>query len=247
MTTPRRVDRGRESRQPGFIARNSIMGYGEAREPGLQDSLCPLALPSSIPAKEAILQLTEAAVLPPPNLQQALKDAFLEHASPYYAIPEPEDLSGPGCSVLLQQVVCLAGSLLRHSPSTLSLSHSLYEKVKTLLFVNYEEDGLVVLKSLCILACWTPTPPSVVTLDGSWHWTGTAMRLAIQMGLHRQSTYLRYDNPATLRRMFWLLRVRFSPLLQGVQVCVLTDMNGPACRNVDARLLGSSSCSQTPG
>jgi hypothetical protein len=151
--------------------------------------------------------------------------------------------------VLLQQTVCLAGSLLQHRPSSLVLGHSQYEKVKTLLFVNYEEDELVVLKSLCILACWSPTSPSVVTLDGSWHWTGTAVRLAIQMGLHKQVTYSRYDNPATLRRMFWLLRVGVPSGLVTVPSpikprCPSADINASACRTADARLLGPSSCPQ---
>ncbi|PYH91134.1 hypothetical protein BO71DRAFT_386260 [Aspergillus ellipticus CBS 707.79] len=85
------------------------------------------------------------------------------------------------------------------------LAHTLYDKVKTLLYLNYETDILVTLKTLCLLSCWSVKSPDKISLDGPWYWMGVASRLAIQMGLHRESTYR--DNPRSrcLRRIFWHL------------------------------------------
>ncbi|KAH8902040.1 hypothetical protein BR93DRAFT_887960 [Coniochaeta sp. PMI_546] len=155
--------------------------------------------------REAILMATQAASLPETVLQRALVDSFIEHMSHLYPVVDPSDLENPGSCVLLDQALCLAGSLTRHSSASMKLSRLLYEKVKTLISVNYEEDHVQTLKALCILSCWSLKPPDQISVDGPWHWTGVATRLAIQMGLHEESTYAKRPNARCLRRIFWHL------------------------------------------
>lgn len=70
---------------------------------------------------------------------------------------------------------------------------------------------LVVLKTLCLLTLWSPAPSHVVCLDGPWHATGSAIRLAVQMGLHKRSTYDGKPDQSCRRRIWWLLYVSLSP------------------------------------
>ncbi|KAL2874050.1 hypothetical protein SGCOL_010731 [Colletotrichum sp. CLE4] len=91
---------------------------------------------------DAILRVTGASILPQLVLLQALKDSFFEHAAFYYSVVDPGDVSGPSASVLLQQAVCLAGSLMRHGKDSVDLASSQYEKVKTLVHVGFEPDQL---------------------------------------------------------------------------------------------------------
>lgn len=186
-----------------FIADSSVMSFDPVVEPAIQDGFAPRV----VCARDAILKATEADVLPSPALLQALKESFIEHVLPIYPVLDPDDLSGPNTSTLLLQAVCLAGCLMRHDENSLQLGYTLYEKVKVLLHVNYEEDDLTVLKTMCILSCWSPSSPYIITLDGPWHWVGMAVRMAIQMGLQKQSTYINHSQAGCLRRIFWHLRV----------------------------------------
>jgi hypothetical protein len=79
--------------------------------------------------------------------------------------------------------------------------------VKTLISVNYKGDHLQTLKTLCLLSCWSLEPPDQISVDGPWHWTGVAKRLAIQMDLHKEPTYAKRPNARCLRIVFWHLVV----------------------------------------
>lgn len=87
-------------------------------------------------------------------------------------------------------------------------SQATYDKLKTLIYCNCEQDSLSLLKAICLMPIWRPNPPSHVTLDGPWHWTGVATRLAFQMGLHKESTYINKSDAGCRRRIWWQLYVR---------------------------------------
>lgn len=162
-----------------------------------------------IPATEAILKVTEADVLPKPALREALIDSFFDHLYYQFPLVERQDLSGPDASVLLIQAVCMSGSQMRNWDSSgILLTQSLYEKVKTLIHLRYEPDSMKVLKAMCLLSTWSPNSSESLSLDSPWHWTGQAIRLAIQMGMHRKSSYSKKPDVACRRRIWWLLFVR---------------------------------------
>ncbi|KAJ5385602.1 hypothetical protein N7517_003513 [Penicillium concentricum] len=194
-------DQGQSKPQPGFIADHSVLACDIPTQPTISEE----SLSHSRSITNAILVATEAAVLPVTPLRRALTDVFFEHVFHNYPVINREDIADSGSSVLLQQGICLAGSLMRHGPANLQLSHSLYEKVKTLIYLNFEPDNLATLKTMCLLSCWSVKPPDKISLDGPWYWTGVASRLAIQMGLHRESTYTNNPQNHCLRRIFWQL------------------------------------------
>lgn len=171
---------------------------------GANSTPCP-----PLDLRTSILKLTQADVLPKPPLRQALIDAYFEHVHILYPVVERDDLANAGSNILLQQAVCLAGSLVQHDSESVQLCRSQYQKVKTLIYINYENDNIILLKTLCLLTCYSVLPTDRVTLDGPWHWLGVSIRLAIQIGLHKDSTYRQYSNPGCIRRIFWHLVVRF--------------------------------------
>ncbi|KAF9636493.1 hypothetical protein BFW01_g7389 [Lasiodiplodia theobromae] len=112
--------------------------------------------------------------------------------------------------LLLRQSVYFAGSMMRRStaghhsaPST----QALYIKVKTLLFLDMEKDPLVVLRAVALLGSWSSHPPQAISLECPWQWNGTAIRLALQLGLHREATYTDSERHKRSRRVMWFLFV----------------------------------------
>lgn len=162
----------------------------------------------SVPLRDAILRNTQASVLPRSALLRAWTDAYMTHVFHQCPVINSSDVSGVGTSVLLQQGLCMVGGLMTHDSSGPEQAYELYQKLKLLLFINYEEDCVQTLKTLCLMSCWSLKPSTPVSLDGPWNWTGLAIQLVIQMGLHRESTYATRIDGGCLRRIFWYLYVR---------------------------------------
>ncbi|KAH0428102.1 hypothetical protein CcaCcLH18_09230 [Colletotrichum camelliae] len=200
--TPSSESNTRAYPSEGFISHSSVMAYNSITEPMAIHEGLP---PRIAQARDVVLSATQADTLPAPALRKALMDTFSENVLPYCPVVDSKDLSDENPSTLLQLAVCLVGSLMRHDPSSLQLGYSLYEKIQTLLYLDFEDDNMALLKTFCLLSCWAPASPYRVTLHGPWHWTGMAVRLAIQMGVHTQSTYPETENAGCLRRIFWYL------------------------------------------
>lgn len=165
-----------------------------------------------------VLVATDAHKLPKPILRQALFDAFFENFSHCFPIVERAEVESPESSVLLQQAICLAGTMTRHTtlPDSIPQAQAIYEKIKLLICVNFEPNMLSVLKALCLLTVWSPIPSHVVSLDGPWHATGSALRLGVQMGMHKNSTYANKPDRQCRRRIWWLLYVRHSVITTSI-------------------------------
>ncbi|KIX01964.1 uncharacterized protein Z518_07903 [Rhinocladiella mackenziei CBS 650.93] len=155
------------------------------------------------------LRVSEALIPPPKLMAEALEDNYFEHLYHRCAVIDRRDLSGKNPSLLLSQATCLAGSLVRQvSPQFLTTCEHLYLKVKTLLETNHEKDVLTVLKAICLASCWNLSPMVLVRLDCSYHWVSIAVRLLLQLGLHRESTYNTINGPGVLRRVAWYIFIQ---------------------------------------
>ncbi|KAM0555899.1 hypothetical protein ACHAPJ_006301 [Fusarium lateritium] len=242
-----------ENRLPKcFISPATVMHYddgGDQRD--IASAPCP-----PLDLRASILNLTHADVLPRSALLRALTDAYFEHIHPFYPVVDRDDVVKPGSSIMLQQAVCLAGSLMQHDVENVQLCRSQYEKVKTLIHLNYEEDNVVLLKTLCLLTCYSVLPTDRVTVDGPWHWLGMAIRLAIQLGLHKDSTYRQYPDPKCLRRLFWHLvnADRLATCCWGRpsalgdwDVCSLTESDFTVLGRTSLLFLQTLSLSETTG
>lgn len=161
-----------------------------------------------------ILIASSADALPKQPLREALFDAFFASRRHTFPFITRHDVELPGASILLLQAVCLAGSLMRHPglPDTFIRSQTIYEKIRLLLALDIESDMMAILKALCLLTIWCPTPSSISTLGGPWHATGAAIRLAMQLGMHRKNTYSNKPNSQERRQLWWFLYVRAAVL-----------------------------------
>lgn len=209
-----------------YIAEHSVLQDGD------YDQSVNLPAPSCAPKSMmsgmtselqlSILRATDAHKLPKPALRQALVDSFFTHLAFCFPVVDRADVESADSSVLLQQAVCLAGSLTRHPnlPDSFSRAQAIYEKIKILICINSEPNMLVVLKVLSLLTLWSPIPSHIVSLDGPWHSIGMALRLAIQMGMHKDATYANKPDRACRRRLWWFLYVGHLPFFHW---CVCTD------------------------
>ncbi|KLJ10483.1 hypothetical protein EMPG_14137 [Blastomyces silverae] len=177
---------------------------------GPRSNEIPVMAGSPLKTIEARIQSsTGADQLPPKSMIEALNSIYFKYL--YHRVPVVDRQQVTACpSMLLQQSLCLAGSVLRHPRSTKSLAESelFYARAKALFYSNHEHDPLTILQSVCLLTLWTVTPPSVVTIDSGWSWLGLAIRFAFQIGLHRESTYPQRASPGCARRIAWFLFVQ---------------------------------------
>ncbi|KAH8879255.1 hypothetical protein GQ53DRAFT_849749 [Thozetella sp. PMI_491] len=190
--------------ETGYIASHSVLLSQSPITPA-SSSVKPQS--NHLQVSEAILNAAGATTLPKLPLRQALIDAYFAKLAHGYPVVDRKEVSGPQSSVLLLQAVCLAGSMARHDArqQSLALSQELYEKAKILTSLNYEPCSLTVLKAMCLLSIWSPYPSNSTSLDGPWHWSGCAIRSALQLGLHRQSTYGSSGDTGCRRRIWWHL------------------------------------------
>ncbi|KAF2014273.1 hypothetical protein BU24DRAFT_212438 [Aaosphaeria arxii CBS 175.79] len=159
---------------------------------------------------DLIFRSTKALETPPPTLANALTDSFFDELFPIAPLVDRHELTVDGASHLLRQSVYFAGSLVRrswiHAPAF--SPREFYVKIKTLLFLEIEQDPMVVLRALALVGLWSSGSPKVITLNCPWQWTGEALRLASQLGLHKESSYERLGSSKGLgRRVFWGLFV----------------------------------------
>lgn len=180
-----------------------------------------IGIADSAPLRDAILRATHASVLPRPALLSARTDAYMTHIFHQCPVVYSSDVSEVGTSFLLQQALCMVGGLMTHDSSGAEQAHELYQKLKLLLSINFEDDCEQTLKILCLMSCWSLKPSTPVSLDGPWHWTGLAIQLVIQMGLHIESTYAKRVNPRCLRRIFWYLYVRATSFCMRILLLTL--------------------------
>ena len=196
--------------QSGYIGEHSLFA---GPKPAESVSLARTSK-SNEKVHEQFLKTTGALIPPLPPLLEAATASYFSHVAHRIPVVDHGDLLIERPSILLLHALTLVHALLRHPKdfSKFDSSEEIYLKLKTLLFVNHEKDNLTTLKALCLLHAWNKAPPVVVTLDGPWHWVGVTIRLAFQMGLHRESTYSKIKNPAGARRVAWYLFV--SVLIQ---------------------------------
>ncbi|KAJ5806876.1 hypothetical protein N7474_010468 [Penicillium riverlandense] len=126
-----------------------------------------------------------------------------------------------GQSVLLEKALTLVSR--RIQPSLLDGDNAaiLYNQSKDLFYKFSEPSPTASLISIMLFYWWSTCSPSMLSTNGTWYWTGIAIRQAQEMGLHRlPRTYhclSSGDTPALRRRIWWTLfaRERLTSLSQG--------------------------------
>ncbi|OAP57924.1 hypothetical protein AYL99_08662 [Fonsecaea erecta] len=160
----------------------------------------------------------------PPGLQESHLDVFFEYALTWCPILDRHVFDADpdlNQSLLLRHALALCGNQIKPSLLVHASSMDHYNRAKELFYGNHEPNPLVRIMALMLFYWWSTEPPNVVSLDTTWWWTGTAIRLAQQIGLHREPSpnqaLLAAESPGLRRRVWWTLvaRERISAASQG--------------------------------
>ncbi|CAI4215883.1 unnamed protein product [Parascedosporium putredinis] len=89
-------------------------------------------------------------------------------------------------SLLLRHALALCGNhinppLMQHASST---AH--YKRAKDLFYEAYDINPVTRISAVMLFYWWSTGPPNVVSMNTNWWWTGAAIRLAQEIGLHRE-------------------------------------------------------------
>ncbi|KAF2164001.1 hypothetical protein M409DRAFT_57101 [Zasmidium cellare ATCC 36951] len=166
----------------------------------------------------------------PPMLQQSNLETYWEFIYPWCPVidPGPEAASEP---ILKHAIAMLAGSV-----NTPLIPHAKprdhYRRARNL-FHAEGTDALTRVQVALLLSCSSAGPPNVGSTGSPFWWIGVAIRLAQDIGLHREPPSGVSKEVAGLRRRIWwtlYARERIIAICQG-QPCIIdedyTDIEPP--------------------
>ncbi|OAP63778.1 hypothetical protein AYL99_03005 [Fonsecaea erecta] len=163
-------------------------------------------------------------------LRQSYAETFVEYCYPWCPVLYREDLLDVHLpfarSQLLQQAMGLLGTTINPPRLSHPARRAHYEKFKSLFHGSTERNPLVRIVSIILIYWWSAGPPSVVSMDSQYWWTSIAIRLAQEIGLHREVTpgqTLRPGETKILRRCIWwtlFARERLTSVCQG-RPCII--------------------------
>lgn len=151
-----------------------------------------------------------------PVLQESYLDTYFEYCYTWCPILDRNtmqtwpEFSG---SQLLREALAVLGSqlsppLIRHLKPT---QH--FQRFRKLFYDNHESQPLVRICAVMLLYWWSSGPPNVVSIDTNWWWMGASIRLAQEIGLHREQNTELVLRPGETnglrRRIWWTLFVRY--------------------------------------
>lgn len=204
--TPREQTEGRSVTSPshtGYLGESGYMKIFSHESGG--DS--PIARQTALKERRPIDDI-------PPALHEAHLEVFYELALTWCPVLDKETYySSPSFnqSLLLKHSLALCGNQIRPALIEQASSTEYYERAKELFYKNQERNPLVRIVSLMLFYWYSAEAPNIASTDNSWWWTGLAIRLAQQMGLHRQSEgstpLCEGDSPGLRRRIWWTLMV----------------------------------------
>ncbi|KIW75197.1 hypothetical protein Z517_11970 [Fonsecaea pedrosoi CBS 271.37] len=158
-----------------------------------------------------------------PVLQESYLDTYFEYCHTWCPILDRETMQT--ClefseSQLLREALAVLGSqlsppLIRHPKP---IQH--FQRFRKLFYDNNESQPLVRICAVMLLYWWSSGPPNVVSIDTNWWWMGASIRLAQEIGLHREQNtehVLRPGETNGLRRRIWwtlFARDRLTALMQ---------------------------------
>ena len=209
----------------GYMQRSSYLAPDSLRAEDAPESSHTVVsgLPKLTDSKP---DLKSALEYPPRAYRESLFDNFWTYCYPWDPFVEKSDVLGKpldSVSPILLQAIFLAGSRMsRSTPSLAAISPvELYNRAKTLFWLDHEQDPLMILKAVQLLHWWNPHGPERVSTNTSSFWCRIAVSLAQQMGLHSQQRTVTDEH--LRRRMWWSLVVRLlATTLNDLSLLTLT-------------------------
>lgn len=153
----------------------------------------------------------------PTELQEAHLDTYLEYASTWCPILDRSSFESDAAlqsSLLLRHALALCGNRINPPLLEHTSCDDHYDRAKKLFYNSKEENPIVSIMAILLFYWYSADPPTVVSLDTTAWWTGTAIRLAQQIGLHCDSlpnhVPLSSESAGLRRRIWWTLVVSHS-------------------------------------
>ncbi|KAK4501477.1 hypothetical protein PRZ48_007286 [Zasmidium cellare] len=147
--------------------------------------------------------------LPDAGLTQSFIETYLEVCWTWCPVFDKSDLEDGLIverSPLIANAFALLGSHIRPPLSSAENPAKYYRQAKMLFYNDEERDPLANIRATMLFYWWVPRGPSVVHKDASWWWTSVAIKLAQQLGLHREPNDVqKIGGPRmqSLRRRIW--------------------------------------------
>ncbi|KAK6376186.1 hypothetical protein LTS17_007437 [Exophiala oligosperma] len=185
----------------------------------------------------------------PHELMQSYLETYFNYIQSWCPVLDKQTLkTRPNAlySPLLKHALALCGVRLNPPLIAHTSCASHYKRAKGLFYANYPETPISQISALMLFHWYSLSPPNAVSTDSNWWWVGTTIRLAQQIGLHRDTTERRQpayegETPELRRRIWWTLfvRDRIAALAQGlpliidkdycdIQMITVTDFPDPA-------------------
>jgi len=162
----------------------------------------------------------------PVGLQEGHIDVFFEYAYTWCPVLDRNTLEAEPSlrqSLLLRHALALCANQIKPSLLHRSSSTEHYNRAKELFNGNHEPNPLIRIMALMMFYWWSSEPPNVVNIDNTAWWTGIAIRVAQQIGMHREArsscSRLAGDCRGLRRRIWWTLVV--GNLLSGRYVFMM--------------------------
>ncbi|KAF2162685.1 hypothetical protein M409DRAFT_58097 [Zasmidium cellare ATCC 36951] len=133
-----------------------------------------------------------------------------------------ESASDAQCIAVDHALALVSGNL--RAPLTPHASDSEhYLRARQLFYSCSNMNEIDRIRTCMLFYWWSATPPNMASMDNSFWWTGLAIRMAQQIGLHREPS-ASDSNAALKRRIWWTLyaRDRIISWCQG-RPCIIDD------------------------
>jgi transcriptional regulatory protein AMDR len=139
----------------------------------------------------------DLASFPTRDVRDALVRTYIEDIHPTYPVVDDvvtfqrqlRDTSNPPPLLLLQAVLLAAARISQHAmvaSARPTVTATLYRRAKTLFDLRHENDRVLLVQAALLIA-WHVEDLDTIA-GGSYHWIGTATRIALGLGMHRDLT-----------------------------------------------------------
>ena len=145
----------------------------------------------------------------PTILRESFVETYQEYCYNWCPVLERNDIfdNQPFAqSVLMQQALGVLGTKIKPLVINHISASTYYDRARMLFYGNKEHNPFIRIVSIVLLHWWSAGPPNVVSLDSQYWWVSVAIRLAQEIGLHREPTgtdTLRPGETLGLRRRVW--------------------------------------------
>lgn len=147
-----------------------------------------------------------------PALKSCYVETFLTYCSTFCPILDQDLLETAGFAdlPLLEQALALVGNIIQ--PPLLGGQDPAvhYRYARDLFNLGPESHPIASLIAIMLFYWWSTESPNVVSKNGTWFWTGIAIRQAQEVGLHshrQPRCSIPGDCPGLRRRIWWTLYV----------------------------------------